>query len=147
MKLVDGEDTIAIVIPAGADAEHSDRVAAGRLQQAINARGADWPYRRAVVVSDEAWLTSRLLHQAPTITVGGPGANGVAGRFAPELVTVWTEGDRVVIQVMLDEGPRRAALWGMDRRATAEAVDAFIARGWLDEFLERCWRFKAGSLA
>jgi hypothetical protein len=35
----------------------------------------------------------------------------------------------------------------MDRVATAEAVGAFIDRGWLDEFLERCWRFRSESLA
>ena len=27
------------------------------------------------------------------------------------------------------------------------AVDAFITRGWLDEFLDRCWRFRAGAFA
>jgi hypothetical protein len=147
MKLVDGDDTIAIVVTSGAGVEHSDRIAATHLQREINHRGQGWPYRRAVVVSDEAWLESGLLHQAPTIAVGGPGANAVAGRFAPELVTVWTDGDRVVIQAALEDGPRRAALWGMDRAATAEAVEVFVARGWLDEFLERCWRFRSGSVA
>ena len=54
---------------------------------------------------------------------------------------------RVIIQADLTSPNRRAALWGMDRAATAAAVDTFIARGWLDEFLDQCWRFRAGSLA
>ncbi len=147
MKLVDGEDTIAIVVGVQAGPGHSDREVAARLQQEIDARGAGWPYRRAVVVTDAAWLGSRLLHQSPTIAVGGPGANEVSGRFAAELATVWTDADRVVIQAELEDGQRRATLWGIDRHATVEAVDAFIARGWLDEFLGRCWRFRSESLA
>ena len=52
-----------------------------------------------------------------------------------------------VIQAEFGDGPKRAALWGTDAAATGAAVDAFIARGWLDEFLDRCWRFRAGAFA
>ncbi len=49
-----------------------------------------------------------------------------------------------MIQAEFGDGPKRAALWGADAAATGAAVDAFINRGWLDEFLDRCWRFRAG---
>jgi hypothetical protein len=147
MKLVDGNDTIVIVVADALDAEHSDRRAAERLRQEIDARGRGWPYRRAVVIGDVAWFDTDLFHAAPTIAVGGPGVNGVSGRFAAELATVWTDADRVVIQTDFESGNRRTALWGTDRKATAEAVGTFIDRGWLDEFLDRCWRFRSENLA
>jgi hypothetical protein len=147
MKLVDGDETIAVVLAHGLEPGHSDRVSADALVSTINARGAGHPWRRALVVSDLAWMEAPLLHRAPCIAIGGPGVNAVAGQFVPELPTVWRHEDRSLIQAELGDGPRRAALWGMDRAATTEAVRAFIARGWLDEFLDRCWRWRAGVLA
>ena len=147
MKLVDTEETIVVVIAADLEEGHPDRASADRLVAAILERGGGHPYRRAVVVGDLAWFETPLFHGSPTITIGGPGVNGVAGRFAGELPTVWTEAERAMIQAEWQDGPRRAALWGMDRAATANAVDAFIERGWLDEFLDRSWRYRAGTFA
>ena len=147
MKLVDSEETVLIVVAEALDDGHPDRQNAALLQEAINERGRGFAYRRALVVSDVAWFDARMLQRSPTIAIGGPGVNGVSGSFAPELPTVWSDDDRVVIQANLRERARRAALWGVDRGATAEAVNAFIDRGWLDEFLNRCWRFQAGMLA
>ena len=147
MKLVDGEETILIVIASELDEDHADRRHAQQLKREIDRRGEGHSYRRALIVGDAAWFETPAFMQSPTIAVGGPGVNGVSGRFAAEIPTVWTEADRVVIQAELGGGRRRAALWGMDRAATGEAVETFVARGWLDEFLERCWRFKATTLA
>lgn len=147
MKLVDSEETIVIVIASDLEPGHPDAQGAERLKAEIDARGRGWSYRRAVIVDDEQWFETPMFHEAPAIAIGGPGANGVAARYAGELPAVWTDGDRVVIQAELADGKRRAALWGSDRHATAEAVEAFIGRGWLDEFLDRCWRFRMGNLA
>ena len=147
MKLIDREETIVVVTAADLDADASDRKAAGRLQEEIDRRGAGHPYRRAVVVTDDAWFETMQFHGNPTLAVGGPGVNGVSGRFGAELPTVWSDEERVIIQADLSESARRAALWGMDRAATAAAVEAFISRGWLEEFLDRCWRFRAGAFA
>ena len=147
MKLIDAEETIVVVTAADLDADASDRKAAERLQAEIDRRGAGHPYRRAVVVTDDAWFETMQFHGSPTVAIGGPGVNGVSGRFGAELPTVWSEDERVIIQADLSAPRRRAALWGMDRAATAAAVDTFIARGWRDEFLDQCWRFRAGSFA
>lgn len=147
MKLIDGEATVVIVTASALDPDHSDRKHADALRQEIDQRGGGYPYRRAVVVTDMSWFQTPLFHSAPTIAVGGPGVNGVAGQFVNVLPSVWTDADRVVIQAELGGGSRRAALWGVDRDATGEAVNAFVNRGWLDEFLDRCWRFRAGVLA
>ncbi len=136
-----------VVVATGLEAGHPDLINAARLKDEIDSRGRGWPYRRAVMVTDEAWFDTELFHHAPVIAIGGPGANAVSARLAGDLPTVWTDGDRVVIQAGLTEGPRRASLWGTDRHATGEAVATFIERGWLAEFLDRCWRFKMGNLA
>ena len=147
MKLVDAAETVAVVVAAALDAEAPDRLVALGLQVEIGKRGAGHPYRRAVLMSDQAWFETRLSHAAPPIAVGGPGGNGVSARFGPDLPTVWTADDRSLIQAEFRESVPRVTLWGMDAAATAAAVDAFVARGWLDEFLDRCWRFRAGTFA
>jgi hypothetical protein len=145
MKLIDNSETVVVVISADLPATAGDRSAALALKAAVDDRGAGHPYRRAVIVSDVAWFDTPLFHESPTISIGGPGVNGVAGRFGAELPTVWSDRDRSVIQAEFGQGPKRAAVWGADAAATAAAVDAFITRGWLDEFLDRCWRFRAGA--
>jgi hypothetical protein len=147
MKLIDNAETIVVVISADLSPVSGDRTAAFTLKEAVDNRGAGHPYRRAVIVSDLAWFDTPIFHDSPTISIGGPGVNGVASRFGPDLPTVWSDQDRSVIQAGLGDGPKRAALWGADAAATTAAVDAFIARGWLDEFLDRCWRFRAGAFA
>jgi hypothetical protein len=147
MKLIDNSETIMLVISADLPPGADDYLIAVQLQDSIDERGAGHPYRRAVIVSDLAWFETALLHQSPTITIGGPGVNGVAGRFGAELPTVWTDADRSVIQADFGEGLKRAALWGSNADATVAAVRAFIHRGWLDEFLDHCWRFRAGAFA
>lgn len=147
MKLVDAAETVAVVVAAALDAEAPDRLVAQGLQLEVGKRGAGHPYRRAVLMSDAAWFETPLFHAAPTIAVGGPGVNGVSARFVPELPTVWTADDRALIQAEFRESVPRVTLWGMDAAATAAAVDAFVTRGWLDEFLDRCWRFRAGTFA
>lgn len=147
MKLIDQSETIIVVVSADIDDDAPDRAAAERLKAEIDRRGAGHPYRRALVVSDLNWLDTAMFHETPTITIGGPGVNSVSGQFGTELPTVWTEDERVVIQADYADAMRRVALWGMDADGTTAAVEAFISRGWLDEFLDRCWRFRAGAFA
>ncbi len=147
MKLIDVAETIVVVISADLDPSSDDHLAAFALKDAVNGRGAGHPYRRAVIVTDMAWFETPMFHDSPTIAIGGGAVNGVAGRFSAELPTVWSDRDRCVIQAEFGEVTKRAALWGADAAATTAAVEAFIARGWLDEFLDRCWRFRAGAFA
>ncbi len=146
MKLVDGEATVLVVTANMLEPEHNDLLSAGALRDAIDLRGGGHPYRRALVITDVSWFMTPMFLGVPTITIGGPGVNQLAAQFAGSLPSVWTDSDRVVIQAELNDEGRRAALWGSDRFATGEAVDAFINRGWLDEFLDRCWRFRAGVM-
>src|SRR5690606_2942658 len=107
MKLVDNRETVFIVVAAGLEAGHSDLLVAERLRQEIDARGGGFPYRRAVLTTDMSWLETGLLHGAPVISIGGPGVNMVSRQFSYELMTVWSEDDRVVIQSDFENGLRR----------------------------------------
>lgn len=147
MKLIDNAETVVIVTAADLAPDAGDVQAAQRMKEEIDRRGAGHPYRRAVVVGDMSWFDTALFHASPTIAIGGPGVNAVSGRFSADLPTVWSNEERTFIQAELGDGQKRAALWGMDAAATTAAADAFIVRGWLDEFLDRCWRFRAGAFA
>jgi hypothetical protein len=147
MRLLDSAETVMIVIGAELASDAADRAVAETLRQAVDVRGMGHQYRRAVVVGDLTWFGTSLFQSCPTITVGGPGVNGVADRFGHELPTAWSDRNRVVIQAALDDLPPRVALWGADAAATADAAQAFVARGWLDAFLDRCWRFRTGAFA
>lgn len=145
MKLVDTEETIVLVTGASPAAEERDRPLAYALKAEIDRRGAGHAYRRAVVVSDLWYLDNRLLQLNPTIAVGGPGVNGVSEEFTSALPTVWSRDEQVFVQADLENEPRRAALWGVNASATAAAVEAFIAQGFLDDLLGRIWRFRVGT--
>ncbi len=147
MRLIDPSETVLIVVAAELEAGAPDLVVADRLRQAIDQRGGGHPYRRALVIRDLAWFMTPSFRHSPTIAIGGPGVNGLANRFGGELPTVWTAEEHAVIQAVMDDDICRVALWGMNASETAVAVDAFMSRGWLEEFLDQCWRFRVGAFA
>lgn len=147
MKLLDAAESVLIVVGNDLPPEAADRAVAEHLRRAIDERGMGHQYRRAVVVGDAAYYATALFHGCPTISVGGPGVNGLAEQFRQELPTAWSDRNRVVIQANFEGFPPRVALWGVDAQATSDAASAFLARGWLDAFLDRCWRFRAGAFA
>jgi hypothetical protein len=146
MKLVDTEETIVIVTGSDIRAEERDRPTAYRLKQAVDQRGDGQPFRRAVVVGDTWFLGNRIFHLNPTISVGGPGVNGLSDQLAQSLPAVWSQDQRMFVHADFDNEIKRAVLWGMDAAATAGAVEYFITQGMLDDLLRRIWRFRSGVL-
>jgi hypothetical protein len=146
MKLVDTEETVVLVTGASLTAEERDRPLAYHLKAEIDRRGAGHAYRRAVVVADLWYLENRIFHLNPTVAIGGPGANGVAQEFAGMLPTVYNADERVFIQADFENDLKRAALWGADAGATAQAVEVFATQGLLDDLLRRIWRFRSGVM-
>ena len=146
MKLVDVEETVVLVAGGGSDDEGRDRPAAYELKAEIDARGAGHAYRRAVVVPDHWYLDNETLQQNPTIAIGGPGVNGVSEEFSAVLPMVYTLNERIFVQADLEGELKRAALWGVDAAATAEAVRVFVKQGMLDDLLARIWRFRVGTM-
>jgi len=145
MKLIDTDETIVLVTGTALTAEERDRPTAYTLKAEIDRRGDGHTYRRAVVVGDVWYLENRIFHLNPTIAIGGPGANGVASELAESLPTLLSVDERVFVQADFEGDLKRASLWGVDARATAEAVEMFVGKGFLDELLQRIWRFRAGT--
>jgi hypothetical protein len=146
VKLVDTEETVVLVTGASLTAEERDRPLAYLLKAEIDRRGAGHAYRRAVVVADLWYLENRIFHLNPTVTIGGPGANGVAQEFSGILPTVYNADDLVFIQADFEDDVKRAALWGANAGATAQAVEVFATQGLLDDLLRRIWRFRTGVM-
>jgi hypothetical protein len=144
MKLIDTDETIVLVTGSSLTAEERDRPLAYRLKSEIDRRGTGHAYRRAVVVADLWYLENRIFHLNPTIAIGGPGANGVSNDFAESLPMVYSREERVFVQADFESDVKRASLWGVDSAQTAVAVEIFMTQGYLDDLLNRIWRFRTG---
>lgn len=146
MKLVDPDETVVLVVGTTVAAGESDRPLAVRLKGEIDRRGQGHAWRRAVIVSDQQYFTAEGLQRSTVIAIGGPGSNAAAAHFADRLDTMFGQEDRCWVQADLDAEPRKVSLWGINGTATAEAVEAFLERGYLDDLLERIWRVRPGMV-
>lgn len=140
MKVIDTDETVLIVTGTDIPAEMNDRPIAYRLKAEIDRKGGGRGFRRAVVVSDHWYAQNRIFHLCPTVAVGGPGVNGVAAALVSDLPMLIQRGERVFVQGSWEGDAKRASLWGADRAATAEAVDAFIGEGLCEKLLKTIWR-------
>lgn len=137
-RYFDLRSTVLVVVGHGILAEEEDRPVAYGLRREVNARTGGSEGRTAVVVSD-IWLVNQELGEFfPAIAVGGPSVNGLTAEIYDDLPVVFTRDRRVFVQ-MAAEG-KRAALWGIDRAGTREAVDVFVRNGLLERFLDLVWR-------
>jgi hypothetical protein len=140
VKLIDTDDTVLVVTGTEIPAEMNDRPLAYRLKAEIDRRGAGKSFRGAVVVSDAWYLQNRIFHLCPAVAVGGPGVNALAASLVDDLPMLVRRNDRVFVQGKWDGDEKRASLWGVDRVATAQAVEAFLAEGFCDAFLAAAWK-------
>ena len=140
MKLVDTDETVLIVTGSDLPAEMNDRPIAYRLKAEIDRIGAGRAFRGATVVADRWYADNRIFHLCPVVAVGGPGVNAVAAALVKELPVLVQQDDRIFVQGAWDGEHQRASLWGVDRVATARAVQVFLAEGHCAAFLGRAWR-------
>lgn len=140
MKVIDTDETVLIVTGTEIPAEMNDRPIAYRLKAEIDRKGGGRSFRRAVVVSDHWYAQNRIFHLCPTVAVGGPGVNGVAAALVNDLPMLIQRQERVFVQGSWKGETKRASLWGADRAATAEAVDAFIGEGMCAALLATIWK-------
>ncbi|HET7875230.1 MAG TPA: hypothetical protein VFN71_06870 [Methylomirabilota bacterium] len=141
-RYFDVRTTVLIVVGYGILPEEEDRPTAYELRRAINSRGEGTENRSAVVVTDMWMLNQEMAELFPAIAVGGPGVNGFAAQIYEELPVAFARDQQVFVQMDQDQG-KRAALWGMDHRATREAVEVFVRDGFLDRFLDLVWHREA----
>ena len=144
MPDIDPDRLIWIVTGVQLKAELGDRPLAYRIEQEIRDRLAalleppeagEPPRLTPVVVSDVYYLNNDDAQKGPTISIGGPGMNAVSAMLVDQLPTALAIEDTLVIQMDLDLGDTRCAVWGMNHLDTVRAVETFVAKGYLDAFV------------
>jgi hypothetical protein len=139
---IDVNQTILIVVGLDLEPEDADRPLAYKLKMAIENSNhfGDHPFRKCIVISDALYRSDKLIGVCPTIAIGGPGVNSLAGELVEKLPVYLSKGNKYFIQLDKDFKDLKISIWGMDRDSTSEAVDMFIANGIMDSFLKTIWK-------
>ena len=130
------ESDLLIVTGSTVRAEQADRPLAYHLKNVIEKQlvelGGDL---QIVVISDLWYLNSQALQKVPMISVGGPGVNAVAANLYEKLSKTLIVDERLVIQMDLHLQDLRASVWGTNNEMTVNAMEIFIDRGHLNNFI------------
>jgi hypothetical protein len=136
MTHTDLNHLLLIVTGASLRGEAADRALAYRLADEINKRLGSESLWEPLVISDVLYLNENELSSQPVISVGGPGVNHLSALLFRELPSVMTIDNTLIIQMDIELEDHRCCLWGMNHEQTVEALDLFLARGYLDRFLD-----------
>jgi hypothetical protein len=131
----DLDHMILIVTGASFRAEEKDRPLAYRISEEVAKRLGPESAWRAEVISDVLYINDNQLSRCPTISIGGPGVNGLSAMLYRELPSVLTIDNVLLIQMDVDLNDVRCCFWGMDHDQTVEALELFLKLGHLDHFL------------
>jgi hypothetical protein len=135
----DSRHLLLIVVGAHLRAEEADRPLAYQLQARVRAwqrqhKGVLNVKLTPVVCSDVWYLNHPDLQRRPTISLGGPGVNGLSAYFAQQLKSARADEQQIVIQIDGDFVDLRVCIWGTDHALTRRGIDLFVER-YLDGFL------------
>jgi hypothetical protein len=146
MPDIDTSRLICIVTGVQLNAELGDRPLAYRVERETRRLLKDLlpaptpddplPLLSPVVISDVYYLNSDELQEQPVISVGGPGVNAVSNAFVNDVPTAVAIEDSLLIQMDVEMADLRCAIWGMDHLQTVQAVDLFLAKGYLETFIK-----------
>jgi hypothetical protein len=153
LKAIINEGTIIVVVGKSIPAELLDRPTAELLRDQIDRRGvSESPFRRAIVLTDEAWYAEASdIAMNPVISIGGPRTNKLTMEFdewqAPEgshQGKFQLEGGNKAHTGFFrpnQKGLPQVGVWGHSGHTTREAVEIYVksARG-LAEFLTVAWK-------
>ena len=131
---------LLIVTGSTLRAEEVDRPLAYYLKQRIEEKLSTLPIEpiEVRVLADFRWLNDDPLQGFPTISVGGPGVNALAGQFFEQLPFTLAIDEEYCIQMDPEPGSDpRVSIWGMDNPKTQLAVSVFVER-YLPRFLDVC---------
>ena len=131
----DLDRTVLVVAGVSLRAEQMDRTLAYRVADEIRQRLAVNVGWQPLVISDVLYLNAEPLTRCPIISIGGPGVNKLSAVLFEELPSVLTIDHTLIIQMELDQEPRRCCIWGGDHDRTVDAVDLFCKMNYLDTFL------------
>ncbi len=139
----DSDRLILIVTGAHLRAEAGDRPLAYRLRARmlrwLGRDGGEDPDAPVVVCSDLWYLNRDELRSCPTVSIGAPGVNALSAYLADKLPSAFAVEGVLVVQLDPQFEDRLACCWGVDRGATASAVEAFAER-YLADFMAAATR-------
>lgn len=127
---------LLIVTGSTIRAEKADRMLAYRLKDTIEQTIDGKDECNVVVLSDLWYLNSESLQKLPTISVGGPTVNALAAHLFKQLPNTLIVDRTLLIQMDPTLEDLRASVWGAHQDLTVSAVELFIERGYLEQFLE-----------
>ncbi len=132
-----GEKALLIVTGSTLRAEQADRPLAYKLktsiEEIIGKEQGDFP---VIVLSDLWYLNSEMLQKIPVISIGGPGVNALSAHLYKKLPNAFVVDNTLVIQMDMTFADFRASIWGTDHPMTVKALEIFIGRGYLDQYLQ-----------
>jgi hypothetical protein len=144
-------ETIILVVGVWIFAELLDRTFAEVLRNQINKIGRveEYPFRRAIILTDAAWFADKDIANNPVIAIGGPAVNRLSAEFdkwqAPPGSAEGKypiSGDHLLTGFFRKNarGLPQVALWGKTSRETKEAVEYYTqAEKGLAEFCRLVW--------
>jgi hypothetical protein len=156
-RKVINEETVIIVVGTSIVAELLDRQAAELLRDHINQRGGQYPFRRGIVITHDAWYDKNeavVIANNPVVAIGGPKTNKLSAEFDKWKPTPPSKEGTYQIPAT---GPRigtgffrknqagwpQVGLWGINRSAntTRETVEYYFKNEQgLAAFLKMCWK-------
>jgi hypothetical protein len=132
-----GENALLIVTGSTLRAEQADRPLAYELkaksEEIIGKHNPEFP---VIVLSDLWYLNSEPLQKIPVISVGGPGVNAASAYLYKRLPNAFVIDNTLVIQMDMTFADFRASLWGTDHQMTVTALEIFVGRGYLDQYIQ-----------
>ncbi len=126
---------VLIVVGAHLLAEIDDRPIAGKLRETCMGMINQDAGQSVVICTDLWYLNNDALRSVATISLGRPERNALGAYLAQRLPSILTVEDRFVVQMDPMLTDLIASCWGVDRRGTQDAVEAF-AQEHLVRFLE-----------
>jgi len=154
-RSVINKETIIIVVGSSIVAELLDRPAAELLRDHIDRRGGDYPMRRGIVITHDAWFDkgeATVIANNPVIAVGGPPVNRLSTEFEqwkPQppskmgLYRIPTTGPQIGTGFFRKNsvGLPQVGLWGKNANATRQTVEHYFTNpAGFEEFLKMCWK-------
>jgi len=142
---IDIDRLVCIVVGVQLRAELGDRPLAYRVEQELRHRldaalgkppEGEPPRLSPVVITDVYYLNNEEMRTRPVISVGGPAMNALSAMLVDQLPTAVAIENTLVVQMDLELKDLRCAVWGMDHLDTVRAIDLFIAKGYLDQFVQ-----------
>jgi len=131
------ENGLLIVTGSALRAEKNDRPLAYQLKSYIEKQfDRHNPEPIVIVLSDLMYLHAEPLHHLPVISLGGPRVNAVTARLLDKLPHALRIDSKLLIQMDPDLLELRVCIWGADHVLTANALQIFTRKNYLNRFLD-----------